>query len=64
MKSAVAWELGWALIAVLIVYVLASGARRTVAIGALLVMIPFQFIEHSGSLSPVATLLAGLLSQV
>jgi hypothetical protein len=43
-NSSVAWQLAWALATVLVVYVLASSARRTVAIGALLVMIPFQTV--------------------
>ena len=44
MNSSVALQLAWALATVLVVYVLASTARRTVAIGALLVMIPFQTV--------------------
>ncbi|MBK6350400.1 MAG: hypothetical protein IPF50_11575 [Proteobacteria bacterium] len=44
MNSSVALQLAWALATVLVVYVLASSARRTVAIGALLVMIPFQTV--------------------
>ena len=47
MNTSVAWQLAWALATVLVVYVLASSARRTVAIGALLVMIPFQTVDHS-----------------
>lgn len=44
MNSSIAWQLAWALATVLVVYVLASSAKRTVAIGALLVMIPFQTV--------------------
>lgn len=46
MNSAVAtWELAWALLLALIMFLLAAGSRRTLAIGVLLVLIPFQTIE-------------------
>ena len=44
MNSSAVWQVAWALATVLVVYVLASSTRRTVAIGALLVMIPFQTV--------------------
>ena len=42
MNTSVAWQLALALAAVLVIYVLASTTRRTVALGVLLVAIPFQ----------------------
>jgi O-antigen ligase len=45
MSSSAAWSLGWALIMVLVVYVIAVGSKRIWAIGALLVLIPFQAVE-------------------
>ena len=45
MSSAAAWDLAWALIMVLVVFLLATGSKRTWAIGALLIMIPFQMVE-------------------
>lgn len=40
-----AWEIAWALATVLVVYVLAASSRRTVAIGVVLLMIPFQTVD-------------------
>lgn len=45
MTSSAAWQLAFGVIAILAIFALAIGARRTVAIGALLVMIPFQTID-------------------
>ncbi len=45
MSSSAAWQLFWGLLTLIALYVLASGARRTVAIGALLIVIPFQFVD-------------------
>ena len=54
MNAAAAWQLALALAAVLVIYVLASTTRRTVALGALLIAIPFQIVEtRYGSASVV-----------
>ena len=45
MSATAAWDLAWALIMVLVVFLLATGSKRTWAIGALLIMIPFQMVE-------------------
>ena len=45
MSSSVAWQLALALVMVLVVYVVASTTRRTVALGALLIAIPFQIVD-------------------
>jgi hypothetical protein len=53
LNSSAAWQLAWALATVLVIYVLASTAKRTVAIGAVLVMIPFQTVETQYASSSV-----------
>ena len=54
MSASAAWQLALALAAVLVIYVLASTTRRTVALGALLIAIPFQIVEtRYGSASVV-----------
>ncbi len=54
MNTSVAWQLALALAAVLVIYVLASTTRRTVALGVLLVAIPFQIVDtRYGSASVV-----------
>jgi len=54
MNTSVAWQLTLALAAVLVIYVLASTTRRTVALGALLIAIPFQIVDtRYGSASVV-----------
>ena len=45
MNSSAAWNVAWALIAVIGIFALAAGTKRTVSIGVLLVLIPFQFIH-------------------
>jgi O-antigen ligase len=45
MSSSAALDLAFGVIAMLVIFVLATSARRTLAIGALLVMIPFQVVE-------------------
>ena len=45
MSTSVAWQLALALVTVLVIYVIASTTRRTVALGALLIAIPFQVVE-------------------
>jgi O-antigen ligase len=45
MTSSAIWQLFWGLLTLIILYVLASGARRTVALGAVLILIPFQFVD-------------------
>jgi hypothetical protein len=63
MKSAAAWQLSWALLCVLAVYLLASSTKRPIAIGALLVLIPFQFIttRYASSSVLMAYALAAIL---
>ncbi|TAK51507.1 MAG: O-antigen ligase family protein [Gammaproteobacteria bacterium] len=53
MSSTAAWQLFWGLLTLIALYVLASGARRTVAIGVLLVLIPFQFVDTRYATSSV-----------
>jgi len=54
MNTSIAWQLALALATVLVIYVLASTTRRTVALGALLIAIPFQIVEtRYGSASVV-----------
>ncbi len=45
MSSSAAWQLAFAVLAMLAILALAVGTRRTVSIGVLLVMIPFQTID-------------------
>ena len=45
MTSSAIWQLALGLIVVIVMFGLAVGARRTISIGALLVMIPFQMID-------------------
>ncbi len=45
MTSSAAWLLSWGIVAVLVIFVLASGAKRSVALGALLILIPFQTVD-------------------
>jgi hypothetical protein len=45
MTSSAIWSMAFGLIAVLATLVLATGTKRTVAIGILLVMIPFQVVD-------------------
>jgi O-antigen ligase len=53
MKSAAAWQIAWMLLSVIVFYVLASGAKRTTAIAALLLLIPFQAVDHRYASSSV-----------
>jgi len=63
MRPDAVWELAWALLSVVAVYVLASSTRRGVAIGALLVLIPFQFVttRYASSSDLMAYALAAIL---
>ena len=45
MKSAAVWELAFGLVVAIVMFAMAVGVRRTVSIGALLVLIPFQVID-------------------
>jgi len=44
-SSSAAWDVAFGIIALLLIFVLATSARRVTAIGALLVMIPFQVVD-------------------
>jgi O-antigen ligase len=63
MTSSAAWQLAFGLVAVLVIFVVAASAKRAVAIGVLLVLIPFQMVDtHYGSSSVViAYALTGIL---
>ena len=63
MTSSAAWQLAFGLLAVLATYFLVHGTRRTVAIGTLLVLIPFQFVDtkYASSTVLMAYALAALL---
>ena len=63
MKSTVIWEASGALLAIIVMYLVASGAKRTTAIGILLVLVPFQFVDTRYATSSVllAYALAGIL---
>jgi O-antigen ligase len=43
--SSAAWNLAFGIISVLVIFVLATGVRRSVAIGVLLAAIPFQLVD-------------------
>jgi len=45
MTSSAVWQLAFGVLLLLVMFALAAGAKRTVSIGALLVMIPFQVID-------------------
>jgi O-antigen ligase len=64
MTSSAIWSLAFGVIAVLAMLVLATGARRTLAIGTLLIMVPFQTIEtrYGSSSTLMAYALAGVLA--
>jgi len=63
MKSSAIWEASWALLSVILTYLLASGAKRTIAIGIVLLLIPFQFVDTRYATSSVlmAYALGGIL---
>lgn len=63
MTSSAAWKLAFGLLAVIAIFLLATGARRTVAIGTLLVIIPFQFVQtqFASSSELIAYALAAVL---
>ncbi len=63
MNSSAAWNIAWALIAVIGIFALAAGTKRTVSIGVLLVLIPFQFIHtrYASSSVLMAYVLAAVL---
>lgn len=63
MTSSAAWQLAFGLIAVLIIFALVTGTRRTIAIGTLLILIPFQFVDtkYASSSVLIAYALAGVL---
>jgi O-antigen ligase len=63
LNSSAAWQLAFGLVTVLVIYVLASGAKRTLAIGVLLVMIPFQTVDtkYASSSVLIAYAMAGVL---
>ena len=58
-----AWEIAWALATVLVVYVLAASSSRSVAIGVVLLLIPFQTVDTRFATSSVlvAYAMAGVL---
>src|SRR5688572_8998772 len=63
MTSSAAWNMAWALIVVIAIFALAAGTKRTVSIGALLVLIPFQQIDtpYASSSVLIAYVLAAVL---
>lgn len=64
MTSSAIWSLAFGLIAVLLTLVLATGAKRTLALGVVLVMIPFQVVDTrygSSSILMAYSLAAALL---
>ena len=63
MSSFAAWELGLGLFAVLLIFVFTSIGRRTVVIAALLILIPFQFIDtqYGTSSEIIAYTMAGVM---
>jgi hypothetical protein len=63
MSSSAAWQLAGGLLMMLVIFVLASSTKRTVAIGVLLVLIPFQTVEtqYASSSVLIAYALAGVL---
>lgn len=64
MSSSNIWLLSWGLIAVIVIVVLTLSTRRVVAIGALIVLIPFQVVEtrYASSSVLMAYAMAGLLA--
>lgn len=63
MTSSAAWDLAFGIIAVLFIFAFAVGARRTLAIGALLILIPFQMVEtRYGSSSVLMAYALGAVS--
>jgi O-antigen ligase len=62
--SSAIWSLAFGVIAATAMLVLATGARRTLAIGTLLVMVPFQTIDtrYGSSSTLMAYALAGVLA--
>jgi hypothetical protein len=64
MTSSATWSLAFGVIAILAMLVLATGARRTLAIGTLLILIPFQAIEtrYGSSSILMAYAMAGVLA--
>ena len=63
MSSSNIWLMSWGLIAVLVVVFLTLSTRRVIAIGALIVLIPFQVVEtrYASSSVLMAYAIAGLL---
>lgn len=63
MTSSAIWSIAFGLIAVLLTLVLATGAKRTVALGIVLVMIPFQVVDtkYGSSSILIAYALAAIL---
>lgn len=63
MTTSAVWQLAFGVILLLVMFSLAVGAKRTISIGALLVLIPFQTIDTRYATSSVliAYVLAGAL---
>src|SRR5688572_17502978 len=63
MTSSAAWNMAWALIAVIAIFAVAAGTKRTVSIGVLLVLIPFQQLStpYASSSVLIAYVLAAVL---
>lgn len=63
MNSSAAWNIAWALVAVIGMFALAASTKRTASIGVLLVLIPFQFIHtrYASSSDIIAYILAAVL---
>jgi len=63
MTSSAAWKLAFGLLAIIVIFLIATGAKRTVAIGAVLVLIPFQMVDtqFASSSELVAYALAAVL---
>jgi hypothetical protein len=63
MKSSAIWQLAFGVILLVLMFVLAIGAKKKVSIGALLVLIPFQTVDtrYASSSVLIAYVLAGAL---
>jgi O-antigen ligase/polysaccharide polymerase Wzy-like membrane protein len=53
MTSTAIWQLAFGLVLVIVMFGIAVGARRTISIGTLLVMIPFQILDNQYASSSV-----------
>jgi O-antigen ligase len=63
MTSSAIWKISFGLLAMVAIFLMATGAKRTIAIGAVLVFIPFQFVQtqYASSSELIAYALAVVL---